>query len=90
MTFIDSPMFGAILKARAGTITFIVGTDDDAEFERANLVLKGMGENIIRSGGPGTGQIVKIVNNQILGIYMIAAAEGLVLGEKLGMDKHKL
>ena len=35
---------------------------------------------------PGSGQVAKICNNLILGITMNAVAEGLNLGQKLGMD----
>jgi 3-hydroxyisobutyrate dehydrogenase-like beta-hydroxyacid dehydrogenase len=49
-----------------------------------------MGKRIFHCGGPGTGEIAKIANNLILGIQMIAASEGMVLGEKLGIDPKTL
>jgi 3-hydroxyisobutyrate dehydrogenase len=64
----------------------MVGTGDQEQFDRASIVLKGMGKNLFMCGGPGTGEIAKIANNMILGIQMIAASEGMVLGEKLGID----
>ena len=45
-----------------------------------------MGKNFFHCGKPGTGEIAKLVNNLILEINMIAASEGLAIGEKLGMD----
>lgn len=90
MCFIDSPMSGGIMGAEKGTLTFMVGSNVDEEFERAKIVLEGMGKNIFSCGGPGTGQIAKIANNLILGINMIAAAEGMVMAEKLGIDPKKL
>ena len=49
-----------------------------------------MGANFFHCGGPGTGEIAKLTNNLILGISMIAASEGMAIGEKLGMDPAKL
>lgn len=83
-------MSGGIMGAHAGTLTFMVGTDSEEEFNRAKIVLEGMGKKIFHCGGPGTGEIAKISNNMILGIQMIAVSEGLALGEKLGIDPKKL
>ena len=49
-----------------------------------------MGTNFFLCGKPGSGEIAKLVNNLILGINMIAASEGLAIGEKLGMDPKVL
>jgi 3-hydroxyisobutyrate dehydrogenase len=45
-----------------------------------------MGKRIFHCGGAGTGETAKIANNLILGIQMIASAEGMALAEKLGID----
>ena len=89
LNFIDSPMSGGIPGAQNGTLTFMVGSDKD-QFEAIEEVLKGMGKNLFHCGGSGTGGIAKISNNLILGITMIATAEGLSLGEKLGIDPKVL
>jgi len=49
-----------------------------------------MGKTIVHAGGPGHGQAVKICNNMILGVSMIAVSEAFVLAEKLGVDRQKL
>lgn len=49
-----------------------------------------MGTNITHCGSPGAGSGTKISHNLVLNIQMLAAAEGLALGEKLGMDPKKL
>jgi len=90
MTYCDSPMSGGTAGAANGTLTFMVGANNDADFERAKVVLGGMGKNIIHCGEPGSGEIAKIANNLILGIQMIAVAEGTALGERLGIDTKKL
>ena len=87
--FVDSPMSGGITGAQAGTLTFMVGCEKE-HFEPVKEVLLGMGKNVFHCGGPGTGEIAKICNNLILGINMIATAEGISLGEKLGIDPKLL
>ena len=90
VVFVDSPMSGGIMGAQAGTLTFMVGTDSTDEYEKAKIVLAGMGKKFFHCGGPGTGEIAKICNNMIIGIQMNASAEGLSLGEKLGIDPKVL
>ena len=85
LVFLDTPMSGGITGAHAGTLTFMVGGEAE-QFEHAKIVLAGMGKNFFHCGKPGSGEIAKLVNNLILGINMIAASEGLAIGEKLGMD----
>lgn len=85
----DAPVSGGTIGAQAGTLTFMVGSDD-ATFEKTKSVLSHMGKNIVHCGDVGAGQIAKICNNLILGISMAAVAEGMALGAKLGIDPHAL
>lgn len=86
MIYCDSPMSGGVVGATNGTLTFMVGANSQSDYEHAKVVLEGMGKKIFYCGGPGTGESAKIANNLILGIQMIASAEGMVLAEKLGID----
>lgn len=86
MIFCDSPMSGGIMGAAAGTLTFMVGSQNEQDFERAKIVLSGMGKKIFHCGLPGSGETAKIANNLILGIQMAASCEGMALAEKLGID----
>lgn len=90
MVFCDSPMSGGIMGAQNGTLTFMVGSQTVEDYENAKIVLAGMGKKFFHCGGPGTGEAAKIANNLILGIQMIACSEGMVLGEKLGIDPKVL
>jgi len=89
LEMIDAPVSGGIAGARAGTLTFMVGSSQQA-FERAKPLLAGMGKTIVHAGGCGNGQAVKICNNMILGVSMIAVCEAFVLAEKLGVEPQKL
>ena len=89
MVFMDTPMSGGIVGAKNGTLTFMVGGSIE-NFEKAKVLLQGMGKNFFHCGGPGTGEIAKLTNNLILGISMVATAEGMAIGEKLGIDPKVL
>ena len=45
-----------------------------------------MGKNIFNCGAPGAGGIAKICNNLMFGIHLIGVSEGMLIGERLGMD----
>jgi 3-hydroxyisobutyrate dehydrogenase/glyoxylate/succinic semialdehyde reductase len=49
-----------------------------------------MGNRIVHAGGQGMGTALKVVVNQLLGTVMAAFAEGLVLGESLGLSRDTL
>lgn len=68
----------------------MVGAESTSDFNKAVVVLEGMGYKFFHCGPVGNGQAVKISHNLTLGIHMIASAEGMVLGEKLGIDPIKL
>ena len=87
--FLDAPVSGGTVGAEQATLTFMCG-GDKAVFEKARPILAGMGKNIVHCGGPGQGQVVKICNNMMAAINMIAASEALVMGERLGVDRKIL
>lgn len=88
--FIDAPVGRLASHAIAGESLFMVGCDDEADFEEAKPYFDAMGTTIIRCGKAGTGIRVKVVNNfQILSIAQITA-EALVLGSKLGLSVEQM
>lgn len=89
MLSVDAPVSGGVGGAAAGTLTIMVGGDDEA-FAVAQPILQAMGQKIIHTGGTGSGQAAKICNNMILGISMIGVSEAFTLATKLGLSSHKL
>jgi 3-hydroxyisobutyrate dehydrogenase len=85
---VDAPVSGGIAAANAGTLTFMVGGNDD-EFARAKPILEAMGKVVIHAGASGAGQAAKICNNMILGATMAATCEAFALAEKLGLDAQR-
>ena len=84
LSMLDAPVSGGVGGAQAGTLTFMVGGDDEA-FARARPLLDVMGGNIIHAGGAGNGQAAKACNNMMLAINMIGTCEAFNLAEKLGL-----
>lgn len=69
--FVDAPVSGGITGAAAGTLTFMVGGDDE-NVKKAMPYLNCMGSRVLHCGGPGAGQIAKLCNNLVLGISMVS------------------
>jgi len=86
---VDAPVSGGITGAQAGTLTFMAGGSDTA-FEKVRPLFEIMGNKSVHCGAAGAGQSVKICNNMILGVTMIATCESIALGDKLGLDREKL
>jgi 3-hydroxyisobutyrate dehydrogenase-like beta-hydroxyacid dehydrogenase len=83
--FLDAPVSGGPAGATAGTLTVMVGGDQDA-FDRAMPVFQSFGKNIRLCGGVGAGQVVKLINQLLVGIHTAAIAEAAVFGAQLGAD----
>lgn len=85
--FLDAPVSGGTQGAVNGTLTIIVGGEREV-FEQARPVLEVMGkkENIFHVGPSGAGEVVKIVNQVLVGAIAAATAEALTMGVKAGVD----
>jgi 3-hydroxyisobutyrate dehydrogenase len=86
---VDAPVSGGVLGACEGHLTFMVGGDETA-FQKAEPILKCMGDIVVHAGSAGSGEAAKICNNMILGVSMIAVSEAFLLAEKLGLSAQKL
>ena len=84
---LDAPVSGGSQGAVNGTLSIMVGGEREI-FEQVRPVLEAMGkkENIFHVGPNGAGEVVKIVNNILVGAIAAAIAESLVLGVKAGAD----
>ncbi|GLV56695.1 2-hydroxy-3-oxopropionate reductase [Dictyobacter sp. S3.2.2.5] len=85
--FLDAPVSGGSQGAINGTLSIMVGGDKEG-FNRVLPVLEAMGkkENITYVGPSGSGEVVKLINNMLVGTITAATAEALVLGVKAGAD----
>lgn len=83
--FLDAPVSGGEKGAREGTLSIMVGGSEEA-LRKVMPVLQAMGKTITRIGGPGAGQVAKLVNQVICAGNLLACAEGLALAEASGVD----
>jgi 3-hydroxyisobutyrate dehydrogenase-like beta-hydroxyacid dehydrogenase len=86
---IDAPVSGGPLRAADGTLTIMAGGKPE-HFDKARPVLEKLGSNVIYVGESGAGQVVKLANQLMIAIIMIANAEALSLGVKSGVPLETL
>ena len=82
---IDAPVSGGDIGARNGTLSIMIGGDEDA-VEQVRPVFETMGKTIVRQGGPGAGQHTKAVNQILIATGMIGLSEALLYGQQAGLD----
>jgi 2-hydroxy-3-oxopropionate reductase len=88
--YLDAPVSGGEVGAKAGTLTIMVG-GPDAAFARAKPLFDLMGKNITHVGPePGAGQICKVANQIIVALNIQAVSEALVFASKAGADPAKV
>ncbi|WP_084026297.1 NAD(P)-dependent oxidoreductase [Mesorhizobium sp. LNJC399B00] len=84
VSVVDAPVTGAVDGARNGRLTLFVG-GDNASFGRVEPVLKNLGM-VIHCGMLGTGNVVKLVTNQLWFIAAAAIGEGFATGIANGVE----
>ena len=84
VSVVEAPVTGAVDGARLGKLTFFVG-GYPAHIVRVRPYFEIMGKVVV-CGALGTGNVVKLITNQIWFINAAAIGEGLVLGKKAGVD----
>ena len=83
--FIDAPVSGGTTAAKAGTLTVMWGGETTV-FERVRPVIEAFGKKIVHAGQVGSGDALKAVNNALLAVHILSAAEGLAILVKAGVD----
>jgi 2-hydroxy-3-oxopropionate reductase len=87
--YLDAPVSGGEVGAKAASLTIIVGGEPEA-FERARPVFEKMGKNINLVGPNGVGQTTKVANQIVVALTIEAVAEALVFASKAGADPAKV
>jgi 3-hydroxyisobutyrate dehydrogenase len=84
----DAPVSGGAIGARDGTLSIMVGGDAD-DFQECLPLFEAMGKTVTHVGGHGMGQTVKLCNQILVGLNMLAVAEALLFASKAGVDVEK-
>ena len=86
--FCDVPVAGSVQPAADGTLTLLAGGDPEV-LERARPVLDAVAKATIRFGPVGQGSAMKLVNNLLFGVGLVAFGEALGLAGRLGLDDEQ-
>jgi len=84
--FVDAPVTGGDIGARDGTLTLMVGASPE-DLESVRPLLNAMGKKIVHAGPVGSGQSLKLVNQLLCGVNLLATVEAFQVAEILGMDR---
>ena len=87
--FLDAPVSGSKGPAASGELMFMVG-GGASDFRACRPLLECMGSRIVHVGGHGQGTSLKMVINLLMGEAMVAFAEGMILGQSLGISQEML
>lgn len=87
--YLDAPVSGGEVGAKAGTLTIMVGGEEET-FEQVKPVFELMGQNITLVGGNGDGQTCKVANQIIVALNIEAVGEALLFASKAGADPAKV
>jgi len=89
ITLLDAPVSGGDAGAMAGTLSIMVGGDEET-FKRCMPIFQALGKTIVHVGASGAGQVVKACNQIVVALVIEAISEALVLGSKAGVDPAKI
>lgn len=87
--YLDAPVSGGEVGAKAGTLSIMVG-GETAAFERAKPLFELLGKNITLVGKNGDGQTAKVANQIIVALNIEAVSEALLFAAKAGADPAKV
>ena len=87
--YLDAPVSGGEVGAKAASLTIMVGGPEEA-FETVRPVFELMGKNITLVGGNGDGQTTKVANQIIVALNIEAVGEALLFASRMGADAAKV
>ena len=86
---LDAPVSGGEPKAIDGTLSIMVGGDEET-FKEVEDILKVMGSSAVLIGDVGSGNITKLANQIIVALNIAAMSEAMVLATKAGVDPERV
>lgn len=83
---VDAPVTGGVARATTGEL-IIFASGAAADLAEVAEVLRPLGMARVVGEELGRGQAIKVVNQHLCSVHIVAAAEALALGDALGLDK---
>lgn len=90
VTLVDAPVSGGVPRAEAGTLTLMIGGEDEAAIAKATPLLEAMGKQLFRTGPLGSGHAMKALNNYVAAAAFIASTEALRVGRRFGLSPETM
>ena len=87
--FLDAPVTGGDKGAREGTLTIMVGGKKEV-FEKVKPAFQAMGKTVVYAGEAGSGQALKLANQIVVGVDMLALVEAMVIAQRAGISMDTL
>jgi len=87
--YLDAPVSGGPEGAEKGTLTVMVGGNREI-FARVEPILRVIGENVQYLGESGSGSAAKLINQYLVAVNLLAAAEAMVAAGKIGLNQKQL
>ena len=89
ISLVEAPVTGGVIKATDGTLTIIVGGDEQV-IEKQRPLLSSIGALVVHTGPLGSASVAKLVNNMLGLCNAAVAAEGMMLATMAGVDLNKV
>ncbi len=89
VVFVDAPLSRTPVEAEAGRLNVMVGAEPEV-MAKLEPVLRCFAENVFHMGPPGSGHVIKLLNNFIAQAVCTATAEAFAVGQRAGVDVKKL
>jgi 3-hydroxyisobutyrate dehydrogenase len=87
--FVDAPVSGGQAGAENGVLTVMCG-GEEADYARAEPVIMAFARACRRLGGPGSGQLAKMVNQICIAGLVQGLSEGIHFAKQAGLDVEKV
>ncbi len=87
--WVDAPVSGGQVGAEARTLTVMAG-GSEANFQRAEPVLRAVGSRVTHMGPVGAGQVTKLANQLIVAQTIDAVAQAVRMAELAGVDPARV
>ncbi len=89
VAYLDAPVSGGPEGAEQGALTIMVGGAKEA-WERVRPLLRVLGKTVEYLGESGAGSAAKVINQYLVAVHSVAAAEAMVAGVAYGLHAGKL
>lgn len=87
---VDAPVSGGVARAETGTLSIMIGADDEAAVDVALPLFEVLGERLFRTGPLGSGHAMKALNNFAAAAAYTASVEALTIGRQFGLDPRTM